>query len=174
MNSITQDMKYRQSLLTYARKYGVSRASRKYNKSRSYLPHSCFPQRQHRRCAYAASASPLSNTAPIHRLGFPALRRNQLAQHILHGMLGNRFAAFRIAPQVLLPASLQIHNPPPRHSLQSGRSARRAWLPSGWWHSRQTAAWLSGAFLPAPLPPVRQSLVSPQAIRPSPFAGHPG
>ena len=36
MNSITQDMKYRQSLLTYAQKYGVSRASRKYNKSRSY------------------------------------------------------------------------------------------------------------------------------------------
>ena len=26
MNSITQDMKYRQSLLTYAQKYGVSRA----------------------------------------------------------------------------------------------------------------------------------------------------
>ena len=37
MNSITQDMKYRQSLLTYAQKYGVSRASRKYNKSRSYI-----------------------------------------------------------------------------------------------------------------------------------------
>ena len=37
MNSITQDMKYRQSLLTYAQKYGVSRASRKYNKNRSYI-----------------------------------------------------------------------------------------------------------------------------------------
>ena len=37
MNSITQDMKYRQSLLIYAQKYGVSRASRKYNKSRSYI-----------------------------------------------------------------------------------------------------------------------------------------
>ena len=37
MNSITQDMKYRQSLLTFAQKYGVSRASRKYNKSRSYI-----------------------------------------------------------------------------------------------------------------------------------------
>ena len=37
MNRITQDMKYRQSLLTYAQKYGVSRASRKYNKSRSYI-----------------------------------------------------------------------------------------------------------------------------------------
>ena len=37
MNSITQDMKYRHSLLTYAQKYGVSRASRKYNKSRSYI-----------------------------------------------------------------------------------------------------------------------------------------
>ena len=37
MNSITQDMKYRQSLLTCAQKYGVSRASRKYNKSRSYI-----------------------------------------------------------------------------------------------------------------------------------------
>lgn len=37
MNSITQGMKYRQSLLTYAQKYGVSRASRKYNKNRSYI-----------------------------------------------------------------------------------------------------------------------------------------
>ena len=37
MRSVTQDMKYRQSLMTYAEKYGVSRASRKYNKSRSYI-----------------------------------------------------------------------------------------------------------------------------------------
>ncbi|MDD4076255.1 MAG: DDE-type integrase/transposase/recombinase [Eubacteriales bacterium] len=37
MNSITQDMKYRQSLMTYAGRYGVSRASRKYNKGRSYI-----------------------------------------------------------------------------------------------------------------------------------------
>ncbi len=37
MNSITQDMKYRQSLLCYAQKYGVSRASRKYNVHRSYI-----------------------------------------------------------------------------------------------------------------------------------------
>ncbi len=37
MNSITQDMKYRQSLICYAEKFGVSRASRKYNKSRSYI-----------------------------------------------------------------------------------------------------------------------------------------
>ena len=36
-SSITQDMRYRQSLLNYAEKYGVSRASRKYNKSRSYI-----------------------------------------------------------------------------------------------------------------------------------------
>ena len=35
--SITQDMAYRQSLMKYAEKYGVSRASRKYNKSRSYI-----------------------------------------------------------------------------------------------------------------------------------------
>ena len=35
--SITQDMAYRQSLIKYAEKYGVSRASRKYNKSRSYI-----------------------------------------------------------------------------------------------------------------------------------------
>ena len=35
--SITQDMRYRQSLMQYAAKYGVSRASRKYNKSRSYI-----------------------------------------------------------------------------------------------------------------------------------------
>ena len=35
--SITQDMAYRQSLMKYVEKYGVSRASRKYNKSRSYI-----------------------------------------------------------------------------------------------------------------------------------------
>ena len=35
--SITQDMAYRQSLMKYAEKYGVSRASRQYNKSRSYI-----------------------------------------------------------------------------------------------------------------------------------------
>ena len=35
--SITQDMAYRQSLMKYAEKYVVSRASRKYNKSRSYI-----------------------------------------------------------------------------------------------------------------------------------------
>lgn len=35
--SITQDMAYRQSLMRFAQKYGVSKASRKYNKSRSYI-----------------------------------------------------------------------------------------------------------------------------------------
>ena len=35
--SITQDMAYRQFLMQYAEKYGVRRASRKYNKSRSYI-----------------------------------------------------------------------------------------------------------------------------------------
>ena len=35
--SIIQDMAYKQSLMKYAEKYGVSRASRKYNKSRSYI-----------------------------------------------------------------------------------------------------------------------------------------
>jgi len=37
MDSITQDMKYRQSLIHYAKKHGVSRAGRKYNKGRSYI-----------------------------------------------------------------------------------------------------------------------------------------
>ena len=36
-NSITQDMKFRQSLMKYAEKFDVSRASRKYNKGRSYI-----------------------------------------------------------------------------------------------------------------------------------------
>ncbi len=35
--SITQDMAYRQPLINYAEKYGVTRASRKYNKNRSYI-----------------------------------------------------------------------------------------------------------------------------------------
>ena len=35
--SITQDMAYRQSLMKYAEKYGVGRASRNYSKSRSYI-----------------------------------------------------------------------------------------------------------------------------------------
>lgn len=37
MPSITQDMRYRESLLKYARKHGVARASRKYNEYRSYI-----------------------------------------------------------------------------------------------------------------------------------------
>lgn len=37
MDKITQDMKYRHSLVKYALKQGVSKASRKYNKSRSYI-----------------------------------------------------------------------------------------------------------------------------------------
>ena len=35
--SITQDMAYRQSLMKYVEKYGVGRASRKYNRPRSYI-----------------------------------------------------------------------------------------------------------------------------------------
>jgi transposase InsO family protein len=37
MKNITQDMKYRQSLVLFALKYGVFHASRKYNKARSYI-----------------------------------------------------------------------------------------------------------------------------------------
>lgn len=37
MNNITQDMKYRLSLVLFALKHGVSRASRKYNKDRSTI-----------------------------------------------------------------------------------------------------------------------------------------
>lgn len=37
MDKITQDMKYRQSLMLYADKHGVSAASRKYNKSQSFI-----------------------------------------------------------------------------------------------------------------------------------------
>ena len=37
MNSITQDMKFRYSLMKYAEKFGVARASRKYNKAKSYI-----------------------------------------------------------------------------------------------------------------------------------------
>ena len=37
MKSITQDMRYKQSLLEYSLKYGVSKASRKYNRARSYI-----------------------------------------------------------------------------------------------------------------------------------------
>lgn len=37
MNSVTQDMKFRQSLLTFAKNHGVLKASRRYNKTRSYI-----------------------------------------------------------------------------------------------------------------------------------------
>lgn len=37
MKTVTQNMKYKQSLLQYAEKYGVSRASRKYNRARSTI-----------------------------------------------------------------------------------------------------------------------------------------
>ena len=37
MNSISQDMKFRYSLMKYVEKFGVSKACRKYNKCRSYV-----------------------------------------------------------------------------------------------------------------------------------------
>jgi len=37
MNTITQDLKYRHSLVRFALKHGVSKASRKYNKARSFI-----------------------------------------------------------------------------------------------------------------------------------------
>ena len=37
MEKITQSMKYRESLVKYAQSKGVSQASRKYDKSRSYI-----------------------------------------------------------------------------------------------------------------------------------------
>ena len=37
MQTVTQNMKYRQSLVCYAQKYGVSHASRKYDRSRSFI-----------------------------------------------------------------------------------------------------------------------------------------
>lgn len=37
MKSVTQDMRFRQFLLEYARRNGVAKASRKYNKGRSYI-----------------------------------------------------------------------------------------------------------------------------------------
>ena len=37
MERITQDMRFRQSLMRYAEKYGVTRASRRYDKSPSYI-----------------------------------------------------------------------------------------------------------------------------------------
>ena len=36
-NSITQNMRYRQSLISYALKHGVSSAAGKYNRCRSYI-----------------------------------------------------------------------------------------------------------------------------------------
>ena len=54
--SITQDMAYRQSLMKYAEEHGVGRASRKYNKSRSYI---CFwKQRRDGTAASLAGHSP--------------------------------------------------------------------------------------------------------------------
>ena len=37
MKSITQDMKYKQSLMEYSKRHGVAKASRKYNRARSYI-----------------------------------------------------------------------------------------------------------------------------------------
>ncbi len=37
MKTVTQNMKYKQSLMCYAKKYGVARASRKYNRARSFI-----------------------------------------------------------------------------------------------------------------------------------------
>ena len=62
--SITQDMACRQSLMKYAEKYGVGRASRNYSKSRSYIYF-----RKERRDGSAAS--------PACRSGRPHSRPNQ-------------------------------------------------------------------------------------------------
>ena len=37
MTTVTQEMKYGQSLMRYAKKYGVARASQKYNRPRSTI-----------------------------------------------------------------------------------------------------------------------------------------
>lgn len=37
MNGITQDMKFRYSLMRYAEKFGIAKACRKYNKAKSYV-----------------------------------------------------------------------------------------------------------------------------------------
>ena len=37
MTTVTQEMKYGQSIMCYAKKYGVARASRKYNRQRSTI-----------------------------------------------------------------------------------------------------------------------------------------
>lgn len=37
MKSISQDMKFRYSLMKYSEKFGVARAARRYNKSTSYI-----------------------------------------------------------------------------------------------------------------------------------------
>ena len=37
MNSITQDMMFRQSLLKYSQKYGVTKAAIKYKTNRQYI-----------------------------------------------------------------------------------------------------------------------------------------
>ena len=37
MERITQDMRFRQSLMRYAERYGVARASRRYDKAPSYI-----------------------------------------------------------------------------------------------------------------------------------------
>ena len=37
MNSVTQDMKFRQSLLKYSQKYGVTKAAIKYKTNRQYI-----------------------------------------------------------------------------------------------------------------------------------------
>ena len=37
MNTVTQKMKFRQSLIKYAEKYGVSKAAIKYNVNRQYV-----------------------------------------------------------------------------------------------------------------------------------------
>ena len=37
MNTVTQKMKFRQSLIKYAKKYGVTKAAIKYNVNRQYI-----------------------------------------------------------------------------------------------------------------------------------------
>ena len=71
-----KDMKYRHTLAEYARKYGVSRASRKYHKSRSYI---------YFRLARYEGAIPGPPFAP-----FPSLPSSAIQRFALRGLWGKR------------------------------------------------------------------------------------
>ena len=106
MNSITQDMKFRYSLMKYAEKFGAARASRKYNKTKSDIYFwkarydgsieslACRSRRPHSQPAYRSGIEADSRYAPAQSKAGKSGAVEASAQARLQPMSGKSVARF--------------------------------------------------------------------------------